>query len=1142
MKPYLYLFVTLLFGLTGLPEALAQGVTTASLYGRITDTGGEPLIGANVFAVHEPSGSDYGNSTDLDGYFTIANMRVGGPYTITVSYTGYASDVSEGVRLALGERRQLNVELGDGAVELEGVEVVADQASIFSGDRTGQQSVINEQTIEALPTVTRSLADYARYNPLANISEGDDGFSISLGGQNNRFNTLYIDGAVNNDVFGLAGSGTNGGQSGVQPISIDAIEQFTVSVAPFDVRQSGFAGGAVNAVTRSGTNDFEGSAYWLTRSENFTRNEAFVNGDGDEFDQISPFTANTYGARFGGPILKDKVFFFVNAEIQRDDIPQPFNLSNYVGDATQADLDLLASRFRENGDFDIGPYDNNTAFLNSEKYLGKLDININANTKLSVRHSYVRAENLEARGSNNFGLGFLTGSEFFQSTTNSSALELNSVIGTSASNSLTVTGTFVRDDRDQFGQDFPQVDIDDNEGQITLGGERFSSANLLNQDAVTVTNDFQLFKGKHNFLFGVNFEYFNAGNLFIRENFGRYQFGDQRYAVIAGADTSFTQVTGLQRVLEDGQTFLESQSGDLFVVNRDGSYDALTAEAFNNADQFDRSFSLVDGVSGDESNAIAAFKQINLGFYVQDNIQVTNDLSLTAGLRLDVPIWPTDVPNNPGFNDTTIAKIEAAGYDLRGARTGKFVKTSLLFSPRVGLTWDVTGEKVTQLRGGVGIFTSRIPLVWPGGAYNNYGLNVGGVRQFNVPFVGDPNNQPFQPDLADVEPSGQIDLFADDFKAPQVLKFDLAVDQVLPGGFVGTLEGVFSKNFNSPRYESLNLPPSTETLLGTPDTRPIFDGFPGIEPTYTGVYLASNTNKGYAYNLVASVSKQFAEGLEANVGYTYGDSYSLFDGTSSQNSSQWRGYYNTDGRNLELDDPQRSIFAQGHRVFAQASYEIEYANLAKTKLSIFYNGQSGSPYTYVVGARNRDFVNDGGFDFNEVIYVPAQQSDIILIDDVDDDGNVVATADQQWAALDAFIEGDPYLKDRRGGYAERNGNFAPFSHQLDARVLQNFHIDLAGKRHTFQISLDVFNVLNLVNQDWGKVYNTGFGTYSLVNLAGLESREQGGQTLTNIPVYTVASDVVEDSKYRPFEDNLVTSGRIRSSRWTGQLGLRYLFN
>jgi hypothetical protein len=329
--------LTLLLVVLATAGVSAQGVTNASMQGRITDqTSGKELIGANVVVVHEPTGTVYGNSTDLDGFFRLPNLRVGGPYKVTVTYTGYESKVEEGIYLALGQTYRLNLTLGETAIELGGVEVTASRSALFQSGRTGQETVIEEATINQLPTVTRALADFVRLNPLANLSEDDDGFAISLAGQNNRFNTVYIDGAVSNDVFGLADNGFNGGQTGASPISIDAIEQFTVSVAPFDVRQSGFAGGAINAVTRSGTNDLEGSAYYFLRNESLTRSEAFTNSDNFNFNEIPEFSAQTYGFRLGGPIVKDKLFFFVNAELQRNETPQPFDFANYRGEIGRA--------------------------------------------------------------------------------------------------------------------------------------------------------------------------------------------------------------------------------------------------------------------------------------------------------------------------------------------------------------------------------------------------------------------------------------------------------------------------------------------------------------------------------------------------------------------------------------------------------------------------------------------------------------------------------------------------------------------------------------------------------------------------------------------------------------------------------------
>ncbi|MBB4077662.1 hypothetical protein GGR28_000263 [Lewinella aquimaris] len=1085
--------LTVLLVLMLLPIGVAaQGVTTSSIYGQITDLDSkEPLIGATVQAVHTPSGTTYGNVTDLEGFFRLPGLRVGGPYTISVTYTGFNPVVQDDIYLALGQAVNFSQALSEGSVSLGEVTVTATRGGVFDSKRTGQETTINEQQIDALPTVNRNISDYARLNPLAKVTEGD-GFGISIAGQNNRFNSIYLDGAVNNDAFGLSGSGTNGGQTGVSPISIDAVEQFTVSVAPFDVRQSGFAGGSISAVTRSGTNDFEGSAYYFLRNKGLTRNEGYVNSDRYNFDDIAEFTAKTYGARLGGPIVKDKVFFFVNAELQRDETPQPFNIQNYSGNSTAADIESLRNFVSNTYNYDLGSYDNNTAYLNSDKILAKLDFNLSDVHKLSVRHSYVSAENLEARSSGARSINFINGSEFFISKTNSSAVELNSIFSNNTSNNLTVGLTIVRDDRDPFGADFPTVRINDgnNGEQIEFGAERFSTANLLNQDVLTVKNDFNIYKGRHNILIGANLEFFKAGNLFVRENFGSYQY-------FGIGDTSAV---------------------DQFLLGLPSS-------------QFDRSYSQVDNVTGDDSEAIASLKQTLVGFYIQDEFQVTDRLRLTGGLRADVSIYPNDVPTNAQFNNETAPALEAAGYDLEGALTGQGISSSILFSPRLGFNYDVFGDRTLQMRGGIGIFTSRAPLVWVGGAYNNYGFNIGGVRERGtVAFNPDVNSQfPGDIDLSNPAPSGQIDLFAKNFKLPQTTKINLAVDYQLPGNLILTVEGLYTKFNNYVRYQSLNLDPANQSrLTGSPDNRVYYTSSSSLDRTYTGIYLGTNTDKGYSWNFSAVLQKPFSNGFLGTLGYSYGDSYSLFDGTSSQNSSQWRGYYNPEGRNN--DGPvQRSAFAAGHRVFSSASYAMEISKYTKTTISLFMNGDVAQPYTYVVGARNRDLVNDFGFDFNEVAYVPANAGEINLVENRD---GVSAAA--QYAALNEFIEADDHLSERRGQYAERNGAWGPFKVIFDARILQDFNVPMSnGKTNIFQVSLDIFNLNNLLNKNWGRLNNLGFGTYSLVNLEDISDE--------GVPTYTVPNEILEGaSPDNIWNDNLDDSG-LRSSRYTMQLGFRYIF-
>lgn len=1051
-------------------SAKAQGVTSASMNGQVVDQNGEELPGATVIAVHQPTGSQFGNVTNVEGIYTIRNMNVGGPYKVTISFVGFETVEKDNVYLTLGQTFRQNFRLTESATELAEVVITAG-SGVFDGNRTGAETVVDERTINELPTVARAIGDFARFNPQANIQEGDDGFAISLGGMNNRYNTIFIDGAVNNDVFGLAGSGTNGGQTGVTPISIDAIQQFQISVAPFDVRQSGFAGGAINAVTRSGTNNFEGSAYYFVRNESFAGKTPTDNSEVDRV-KLPDFNAKTYGVRLGGPIIKNKLFFFVSGEIQRDETPQPFDFTEYDGDSDLNKINQLVSKLNGFG-YDPGGFQNNTAFLNSDKLTVKFDWNINQNHKLSFRHSYTDVENLEADRSSSRTINFLNNSEFFPSTTNSSALEWKANFGNNKSNQLIIGYTSVRDDRDPFGDDFPWVAIEDGGADIFFGSEQFSTANRLDQDIFTITNNFELFVGRHTLTFGTHNEFYDVYNLFIPFNFGSYEYLS----------------------VDD---FLNDEDSDFFI----------------------RSFSLIDDVVGDESKAAAAFKSKQLGFYVQDEIQVNDKLKFTAGVRVDIPLFD-DTPVNNDFNTNAIPAIEAFGYNLGGARTGKFINTQFLFAPRVGFNYDIKGDQTTQVRGGLGIFNSRVPLVWPGGAYNNYGLNRGTDLRFgDLPFEPDPNNQFQSVPAGSASPSGDIDLFVDDFKVPQVFKINLAVDHKLPGGIIATLEGLYTKFINNVDYQNINLKPSESNLTGTPDNRPIYDRRDEIFDTYSRVLLGSNTSKGYSYSLTAQLTRPFTNGLSASVAYTYGDSHSIFDGTSSQNSSQWRGLHTVTGRNFERE-AQRSDFSVGSRIIGQVSYRKEYGGFAATQIGMFYNGQSGRPYSFIYND-NGNLTSEDSRE-RSLIFVPASQGDIVLVDD----GS--RTAAQQWSELDAFIEGDDYLKERRGQYAERNKSRTPFESILDLRLLQDFYIETSnGQRNTLQFSFDIFNFGNLISNKWGRTYNNAFGSVQLLDFEGFIPDD-------TTPTFTYGGET-EALDFLNLDD----SG-FRSSRWQMQLGLRYIF-
>ena len=1053
-----------------------QGSTSSSMSGQVKDLNTkEGLIATDVIATHVPSGSVYGASTDSEGYFRIPGMRVGGPYKVEVTYVGYQTFVREGINLTLGQNYNLAVNLSTSSVGLE--EVLVTAGGLFDGTKTGAETVIGEDQISILPTVSRSIGDFTRLTPQSRTTEGNDGFELSFAGQNNRYNSIYIDGAVSNDVFGLAGSGTNGGQTGVSPISVDAIEQFQVNLAPFDVRQGGFGGAAINAVTRSGTNNVEGSVYAFFRNESFAGKTPTDNPDVERI-KLNDFSALTTGFRIGGPIIKNKLFFFANVEIQRDETPLPFDFADYGGDSDLGAIDGLINKLNNEYGYDPGTYTENQRYLDSEKYTFKFDYNLNPKNKIALKVSHVHAANLEGVQSNFRNIRFLNSSEFFDSKTTTVSAELNTIINNKMSNNLTIGYTAVRDDRDPSGQDFPHVDIEDGGANITFGSERFSTANLLNQNVFTITNNLQLYKGNHTFTIGTHNEFYKADNLFVAFNFGAYEFSS----------------------LSD---FMNNENSSFFI----------------------RNFSLVDNISGDESEAIASFNAGQFGLYFQDEIQMSDRFKLTAGLRFDLPFYG-DTPANEQFNNETIPLLEAEGYDLRGARTGEFISPSLQISPRVGFNLDLSGDRTTQLRGGLGLFTSRTPLVWVGGAYNNYGLNVGSALRFgDLPFDPNPQTQvPGEIDLNNVQPSGSVDLFAEDFKLPQFLKFNLALDHKINDSWTVQLDGLFNKTIQNVAYQNLNLSQQVGTLTGTPDNRPVFDRRDEVDPTYARILLGYNTTEGYAYNLSASATGQLGNNFMVYGAYSYGDSYSVFDGTSSQNSSQWRGLHAVGGRNFD-QQLARSDFAGGSRFISTISKKISYGNNLATTISIFHESSQGRPYSFIYNDNGN--LNSEDSRERNLIYIPATQNDIILVEE-----GGVSVADQ-WASLDAFISNDPYLSDNRGGYAERNSNRSVWSHILDLKLIQDVGIETAnGKTHTLQLTLDIFNFTNLLNKDWGRRYFVGsFGNVELLDFEGFEDG-------TFNPTFSFdAGDLDENNELVQRIDD----GGLQSSRWQMQVGVRYIF-
>lgn len=1055
------------------------------MQGTIEDANGESLIGANILAIHQPSGTVYGTATDLAGNYRIPGMRVGGPYTITVSYTGYSEKVFEGIYLRLGESQRFDILMEESAVDLEAIQVVATAGT--TGQNSGASTQITTDEIEVMPTLNRDITDYLRLTPQAKLYGG----GITFAGVNNRYNAIYIDGAVNNDVFGLASSGTNGGQTGISPFSIDIIDQFQVVLSPYDVTLGGFAGGGINAVTKSGTNQFSGTAYYFMQNENLAgkTNGTLAERLGVERTKLAEFSQTLYGASLGGPIVKDKVFFFVNAEIQDDETPVPFEVENYTsvdGRASVSDLDNLRNFLINTYGYDPGGYRSTADELQGLKLFGKVDINLGQNHRLTLRHQYTKAEQFNRNGGSSTRINFSNNGIFFPSISNSSALELNSRFSSKLSNNLIIGFTTVRDDRDPLEGDFPYVYINDaNNGQITFGSEEFSTANALDQDILSITDNFKIYQGNHTITIGTHNEFYNIYNLFIGQNYGTYRFANLA-DFLAGAP----------------------------------------------AIEYDRAYSLVDDLTGDGSAAAADFNAMQLGLYAQDEWAVNRKFTLTAGLRVDLPIITSDPAEDTNFNEVALPKIQQSYEVAKDIEAGKAPDGQLMFSPRLGFDYDLIGNRSTILRGGLGIFTSRIPFVWPGAMFTNNGLTLGRVDERNISqvnFIPDISKQYTNPDFA--VPSGQIDIFTKDFKYPQVFRTNLALDHELPGGIQASLEGVYTKTLNNVIYTNVNSDPTVNfNWTGSPDDRPVFNRA-NIDNTYgAGVYVGSNTSEGYTYNVTASLAKRFHFGLNASLSYSYGDAKAVNEGTSSQNSSQWRGQVSTDGRNTPVFGV--SDFSPGHRVVSSLSYKLKWTNDGNTAttFSLFYNGQSGDAFSYVIGGTTgRNLNNETGSTSanRSLVFVPAAQNQINLVDYTLSSGTVV-TAAEQWNNLNALIENDSKLNDRRGDYAEKNGNRAPFTSIFDFAIRQDLGTLLGGNAHRIQLSLDIFNFANLINKDWGVVYLVpgDFNNYFLYQFEGYEA---DGTT----PKFTYRDSDLDKERF----DIAGTA-----SRWRMRFGVRYLFN
>ena len=969
-------------------------VTTSSIKGLISDETNAGLPGANVIAVHTPTGTTYGAATNIDGRFNLVNLRVGGPYTITVSYVGYKDQSFSDVFLTLGKTENLSLALTTDSSQLDEVVLTVNNANgVFGSDRTGAETNVGRKELTTLPTISRSASDFTRLEPTA--SNG------SFGGRNDQFNNFSLDGAIFNNPFGLDAA-TPGGQTNAQPVSLDAIDQIQVSTAPYDVTQSGFTGAAVNAVTKSGSNEFKGTVYGFYRNEDMTGSKI----KGQEIFVPSLKQQQT-GFSIGGPIVKNKLFFFANYEQdERTDLGQawlPNTGSGAVNESVVLESDLVAvqSALADLG-YDTGAYQGFTHDSNSSKGIFKLDWNVNDNNQLAVIYNWLDASKdkpahpsaLGVRGPNATTLQFQNSGYQINNKLNSFQIELNSRLSENVSNKVQAGYTHFDDFRNPMSSPAPAITIQNGAGQnyIIAGHEPFSINNVLDQKVFQLSNNMTITKANHTYTVGFSYEKFEFDNSF---NLGAYGYGNANGYV--GAFGAFGSM------------------GDFLAASTNG----LLSEALTNA----------QGVNDADSWALAETNVGQLSFYLQDEWDVTDNFKLTYGLRFDKPLFFDSAERAQDVIDVSFYQPEIPYVNPNTGEVQLLDSTQMpsndwLISPRVGFNYDVKGDSTIQLRGGSGLFTGRFPFVWLGNQ------------------IGNPNSYFYQM----VDP---------DYKFPQVWRTNLGLDHKYDNGLIVSADVSYTKDINGAHVQNWGLTEPSGTLAGV-DNRPYYTDADKIN----NAYVFTNSDKGRIWNASFKAQKTFDNGLYTMLAYSYLDSKDVNSIEAEITGDAFD--FNPVVGNANSDELSYSRYGDTHRIIGVASKKWNYGTDNKwgTTLSTFFEYSRGGRFSYTYAG---NINGDTSFQNNDLLYVPTSAE----IQQMQFDP---AAGPGQAEAFDNYISQDDYLSGRRGQYAERYGAQAPWRGRWDVKFLQDYKIKVSeNKTNTIQFSVDVLNVGNLIRSEWGLV-------------------------------------------------------------------------
>ncbi len=1094
-------------------------VTTSALSGKVTSDKGEELIGVTVVVTNAATGTKRGTGTEVDGRFNIPNLAPGGPYNVTATYVGYKDQTIGGVFLTLGNTTRLNIVLAAEAQQLNEVVVVGNTEAT----KTGAGTNVGRAAIQQLPTISRSIQDFTRLDPRNSNN--------SFAGTSFRYNNITLDGAVNNDAIGFSPSlGGQGGTSGLpgssaraNPISLDAIQEIQAQVAPFDVRLGNFTGGSINAVTRSGTNEFHGSIYGFGRNQGITGRSI----DGANTKIGSVYKDYQTGVRLGGPIIKNKLFFFGNYEQARRTEPQFYGAGTPGSPVSVGLAQAIATDLQTKYNYNVGESGDYSIYANSNKIFGRLDWNLSDKTSIALRHNYVKSEatNLE-RSSSLFKFG---SQDFVQNNLqNSTVLEVKSNFTNQLSNNLILGYTNIHDYRSLLGGQanvFPSVQISNvgpdaangyaGSSQILLGSDREASIFNTRTKTYEITDNLTYYTGAHALTLGTHNELYKIDYGFINAWNGRIEYNN------------------VADFLADKPQRIRGTSH-----NGDNSYD------YN------------------YNNPSASFN-INLySAYLQDEWTVSDRLKISPGIRFDL----TSLPNPPALNSALVNNPQNETNTLNQTyqhTNWSDLKNDILgkvqFSPRIGFNYDAKGDQSIVLRGGSGLFTGRIPFAWLGYAYYNNGVNYTSVDQNNIRTGNGGNGTVYQLNQdpskifaqlpANAQNTTEVNLIDNNFKMPQVWRSSLALDVRLPGDIRASVEALYTKVLQDVRFENINLTDNVTYYAQGPTQTPRYAAPAGgnarVNPLLSNAFLLTNTQQGYRYQFTGSLAKSFLNVFDVTAAYTYGQSKDISNGIRNSFQSNWEL---NPAQNVNNPGLAYSNFDLRHRVVASLNLHKNIGERFTGFFTSVLTFASGSPFTYVY---NNNFFGNGQQNV-ELAYIPGSAADITLVSRANaTTPYTIDASGAQYAALSRFIDNDPYLSTRRGQYAERNGARTPWNDQADVRLmlearLGNLSPNAAGvvaAGHSIQISFDVQNVGNMLNKNWGRQYfvpntfnstlGTGLTQVAFANAAGAISTTYSAGTATtpgfNRPAFTYNGAPATYSI-----DQL-------ASRWQGQLGVRYSF-